>query len=76
MAPAQCVPAFSEPFASFRLRAFVRRGCVSDRGARTQARRPPDWKCLLARQAIVREFQGYEAADLAAVSGYFMLVRA
>jgi SAM-dependent methyltransferase len=36
--------------------------------------RPPDWKSLLERQTIVREFQGYEAEDLAAVSGYFMLV--
>jgi hypothetical protein len=38
--------------------------------------RPPDWKSLLERQTIVREFQGYEAEDLAAVSGYFMLVPA
>lgn len=37
---------------------------------------PPDWKSLIGRQPIVREFQGYEADDLAAVGGYFMLVPA
>lgn len=39
-----------------------------------ESMRPPDWKSLLARQTIVPEFQGYEAEDLAAVSGFFTLV--